>query len=103
MIPPLPPLPPPSPADALGPITAPSAAPAGAAPSFAQALHGALDQMEQLQSSATQQVSQLVGGGSEDVHAGMIAVEKADLAFGMMLQLRNKAVQAYQDISHMAF
>jgi len=75
----------------------------GAGASFADELKGALSQMEQLQSSASQQVSSLVSGQGGDVHAGMIAVEKADLAFSMMLQLRNKAVAAYQDISHMSF
>lgn len=75
----------------------------GAGASFAQELKGALGAMEGLQTNATQQVSQLVSGTSEDVHASMIAVEKSDLAFGLMLQLRNKAVEAYQDISHMQF
>ena len=75
----------------------------GAAPSFAQELSGAVHHMEAMQQSAVHQVNQLVAGKSEDVHSSMIAVEKADLAFGLMLQLRNKAVQAYQDISHMNF
>ncbi|MGN6592269.1 MAG: flagellar hook-basal body complex protein FliE [Terriglobales bacterium] len=92
----------------LPPIT-PPAAPApvtpagGGAPSFASELSGAMQQMESLQSTAGQQVNALIHGTSQDVHASMIAVEKADLAFGMMLQLRNKAVQAYQDIANMAF
>lgn len=96
-------------ASALPPIT-PPAAPApispaggGAAPSFASELSGAMQQMENLQSAASQQVNALVQGTSQDVHASMIAVEKADLAFGMMLQLRNKAVEAYQNIANMAF
>lgn len=98
MIPPLtssfPSITPPSPQDS------PSG---GSGASFTQELHGALQQMEQLQTNAGQQVNALVGGTSQDVHASLIAVEKSDLAFGMMLQLRNKAVQAYQDISNMAF
>lgn len=92
----------------LPPITAPAApapvAPAaGGAPSFASELSGAMQQMESLQSAAGTQVNALIHGTSQDVHASMIAVEKADLAFGMMLQLRNKAVEAYQDIANMAF
>jgi len=93
---------------ALPPITPsfpdPTPGPAsGGGSSFADTLRGALDGMEQLQTSATHQVAGLIDGTSTDVHTGMIAVEKADLAFAMMLQLRNKAVEAYQDISHMAF
>ncbi|MGH9518604.1 MAG: flagellar hook-basal body complex protein FliE [Terriglobales bacterium] len=98
MIPPLtssfPAITPPSPLDSPA---------GGSGASFTQELHGALQQMEQLQTNASQQVSALVGGTSQDVHSSLIAVEKSDLAFGMMLQLRNKAVQAYQDISNMAF
>jgi len=37
------------------------------------------------------------------VHSAMIAVEKADLSFQMMLQVRNKIVAAYQEISRMNF
>ncbi|HEY7837168.1 MAG TPA: flagellar hook-basal body complex protein FliE [Terriglobales bacterium] len=94
------------------PVFTPRVDPAGAAgadsntsagASFAQEMQGALQQMETLQSNAATQVSQLVNGSGGDVHASMIAVEKSDLAFGLMLQLRNKAVAAYQDISHMAF
>ena len=82
----------------------PDAGATGAAtPSFGQQLSAALNGMEQLQSSAGAQVAQLVGGGGGDLHASLIAVEKSDLAFGLMLQLRNKAVAAYQDISHMNF
>ncbi|MGH9415466.1 MAG: flagellar hook-basal body complex protein FliE [Terriglobales bacterium] len=95
------------PADTAGPITPPSASDlAGTGPgggSFASQLQGAVAQMEQLQSNATQQVNALLGGKSEDVHSGMIAVEKSDLAFGFMLQLRNKAVEAYQQIASMNF
>ncbi|HUX65944.1 MAG TPA: flagellar hook-basal body complex protein FliE [Terriglobales bacterium] len=103
-LPPL--LPPLAPAPASAPLTPPSLGsnPAsGASASFADELKGALRSMEQLQSNASQQVSSMVSGQGGDVHAGMIAVEKADLAFSMMLQLRNKAVSAYQDISHMSF
>ncbi len=96
----IPPITPPvfTPAPATG-----SAVNGGAAPSFAQELKGAVQQMESLHTSANAQVDQLIHGTSEDVHASMIAVEKSDLAFGLMLQLRNKAVEAYQDIAHMQF
>lgn len=81
----------------------PGAAQSAGGGSFAAELSGAINQMQQMQSNATSQVQALVHGNSQDVHASMIAVEKADLAFGLMLQLRNKAVEAYQDISHMSF
>jgi flagellar hook-basal body complex protein FliE len=45
----------------------------------------------------------LLDGNGVDVHAAMIAVEKADLSFQLMMQVRNKIVQAYQDISRLQF
>jgi len=33
----------------------------------------------------------------------MIAVEKADVAFQMMMQVRNKIVNAYEEVSKMQF
>ncbi len=93
------------------PITVATPQPAPALPppgqqsgaSFAQELHGAVNQMQQLDTSASRQVDALLSGRSTDLHSSMIAVEKADLAFGMMLQLRNKAVAAYQQLANMQF
>jgi flagellar hook-basal body complex protein FliE len=70
---------------------------------FAQELQGAMHQMEQLDTGASHQVNAMIAGQSVDLHSSLIAVEKADLAFGMMLQLRNKAVSAYQQLANMQF
>ena len=45
----------------------------------------------------------LLKGGSADMSTVMIAVEKADVAFQLMMQVRNKIVSAYQDIEKMQF
>jgi flagellar hook-basal body complex protein FliE len=37
-------------------------------------------------------------GESQDLHTTVIAMQKADLSFQMMMQVRNKIVQAYQEI-----
>jgi len=37
------------------------------------------------------------------LHTALIAVEKADLSFQLMMQVRNKIVSAYQEISRMQF
>ena len=50
-----------------------------------------------------QQVTDLLKGDRSDVHNVMIAVEKADIAFQLMLQVRNKIVSAYQEVSRMQF
>ena len=53
---------------------------------FAKVLRGAIDQVEELQSSSDHQVSALLQGERGDVHNVMIAIEKADVSFQLMLQ-----------------
>jgi len=80
--------------------------PAGVAPrewGFLETLRGAMDQVGQMQSTADTQTARLLDGSGLDVHSAMIAVEKADLSFQLMMQVRNKIVAAYQEISRMQF
>jgi len=70
---------------------------------FFDALQGAMDQVEQLHADAQNKIAGMLDGSGEDVHSAMIAVEKAGLAFEMMIQVRNKIVQAYQTVSQMNF
>jgi flagellar hook-basal body complex protein FliE len=70
---------------------------------FVETLRGAMDQVEQAQSTADTKVAGFLDGSGMDVHTAMIAVEKADLSFQLMMQVRNKIVAAYQEISRMQF
>jgi flagellar hook-basal body complex protein FliE len=70
---------------------------------FMETLRGAMDQSEQLQGDADTRTAALLEGQGMDVHSAMIAVEKADLSFQLMMQVRNKIVAAYQEISRMQF
>lgn len=70
---------------------------------FFQALEGAMDKVQAMQNGADQQVAGVLQGNGQDLHSAMVAVEKADLTFQMMMQVRNKIVQAYQQISQMQF
>ena len=71
--------------------------------SFSDTLRDALNEMGDLESQADSQVAGLLEGSGADVHSALIAVEKADLSFQLMLQVRNKIVSAYQEISRMQF
>jgi flagellar hook-basal body complex protein FliE len=71
--------------------------------SFGDALKDAVSDVDNLGLDARYKVSSLVEGNGADVHDAMIAVEKADLSFQLMLQVRNKVVQAYQTIAGMQF
>jgi flagellar hook-basal body complex protein FliE len=70
---------------------------------FMETLRGAMDQADQLESTAQEKTTALLSGNGMDVHSAMIAVEKADLSFQLMMQVRNKIVAAYQEISRMQF
>ncbi len=83
------------------PSTAASTPAAGK--SFSDAMGEAVGAVDTLNLDARYKVSSLVEGNGADVHDAMIAVEKADLSFQLMLQVRNKVVQAYQQIAGMQF
>jgi flagellar hook-basal body complex protein FliE len=81
------------------------AAPMGAAGGgkFLETLQQSIDRAEGAQGDAATQVALLLNGKGADLHSAIIAVEKADLSFQLMMQVRNKIVQAYQTISNMQF
>jgi len=72
-------------------------------PGFREVLHGAIDDIQRLQTQAEDKVAGVLQGDGGDVHSALIAVEKADLSFQLMMQVRNKIVSAYQEISRMQF
>ncbi len=45
----------------------------------------------------------MLSGNGQDVHSAMIAVEKANLTFELMVQVRNKIISAYQEVSRIPF
>jgi len=83
--------------------SAPASGAADGEGNFGSVLKNAINQVEELHGSAQQQVTDLLKGDRGDVHSVMIAVEKADIAFQLMMQVRNKIVSAYQEVSHMQF
>ena len=96
------------PADVMPASAAGAPAPAGNGndndqDSFLSTLQQSMDAVEGAQGDAAAQVAQLLNGKGADLHSAMIEVEKADLSFQLMMQVRNKIVQAYQTISNMQF
>jgi flagellar hook-basal body complex protein FliE len=71
--------------------------------SFSKMLTSAIDKVDGLQSQAEQKVTNMLAGNGEDIHSATLSVEKASLAFDLMLQVRNKVVSAYQEISRLQF
>jgi flagellar hook-basal body complex protein FliE len=70
---------------------------------FGAVLKNAVHTVDQMNSNAGTQVNTMLQGGGGDMTSVMIAVEKADVSFQLMMQVRNKIVNAYQDIEKMQF
>ncbi len=69
---------------------------------FGQLLKDSLGSVNQLQNSAEQLKQSYATGGDVQLHHVMIATERAELSMEMTMQIRNKLLTAYQEISHMA-
>jgi flagellar hook-basal body complex protein FliE len=88
------------------PIAAPAASSAGGNGSgapFGGIFKSLVEDTSQLSKKAETAVSGLLSGSGVDVHEAMIATQKADVAFELALQVRNKAVGAYQTMMGMQF
>jgi flagellar hook-basal body complex protein FliE len=60
-----------------------------------------LDQLNTTQQAADAGAAQLAAGAPVDLHQVMIQMEQANLSLGLALQVRNKLIEAYQEISRM--
>lgn len=74
---------------------------ANSSPSFKEFMLQAIDQVNAMQLDADQSVEHLLTGGDVNPAEVLTAVQKADLSFRMMLQVRNKLVQAFQEIKEL--
>ena len=70
---------------------------------FSDLMSDAVGEMNRLQDQAQQAIVGLMTGSGADVHQAMIATEKASMAFELSLAVRNKAIQAYQQVMSMQF
>lgn len=69
--------------------------------SFSETLNQAVQQVNQLQKTADKKAQDLATGRTDNVAEVMIASEKADIAMRLMVQVRNKIIDAYQEIMKM--
>ena len=72
-----------------------------AGPSFADTLKEAVNNVNQMQVDSDHKAQELATGKSDDIAGVMIATEKAEIALRAMVQVRNKIIDAYQDIMKM--
>jgi flagellar hook-basal body complex protein FliE len=69
--------------------------------SFGDYLKIALDEVNDLQQKASQSAEKLAMGDESYLHNTIIAYEKANLALQLTIEIRNKVVEAYQEIMRM--
>lgn len=68
---------------------------------FAAFLQESLTQVNQLQNQSDKLTQQFISGELSDVHSLMIAAEKASLGLQLTVQVRNKMIEAYQEMMRM--
>ena len=78
-----------------------SAAGAEQAQDFKRLLRDGFARLDQLEAAAADQVQALMRGEPVELHRVILAGEEAGLAFDLMLSVRNKVVDAYQEIMRM--
>jgi flagellar hook-basal body complex protein FliE len=84
-------------------LTGPEAAPStGGGGGFGKALLDSLNSLDASQADASTQAQQLATGKAQDVTSVVMAVEKASLDLQLATQVRNKSVEAYQEIFRMS-
>ena len=68
---------------------------------FQEALSTAIRTVESYGSDASASVQRFLSGEGEELHTTIMATQRAELAFELFLQARNKVVNAYQEIMRM--
>ena len=69
--------------------------------SFTDVLKKSIDQVNEYQKSADTAIKSMVAGKSKNIHETMLAIEKADMSLKLMMQVRNKVLDAYKEIMRM--
>jgi flagellar hook-basal body complex protein FliE len=82
-----------------GAPAAPASAPEGK--SFADILKESIERANQLQKESEALQASLAAGETDNVEEVMIAVRKAELAFETLMQIRNKLIDAYDELQRM--
>lgn len=92
----------------LGPVSGPAktgqgsgAAGAEGDLNFGDLLKQALQEVNQASAQAEDEARNLMTGESADMHTAMLAVQKADLSFQMMMAVRSKLIDAYREVMRM--
>ena len=67
-------------------------------PSFSEMLKESIEEVNDLKIEADKAIENLAAGKSGDIQGTIIALDKADVSFKLMMEVRNKIVSAYQEV-----
>lgn len=82
----------------LAPLAKPGVAPADG---FGQMLDGLVGMVQQKQAAASETTRRVLLGESDQLHQSMISMQEASVAFSLMVEVRNKLVESYQELMRM--
>lgn len=89
----------------IAPISIPGSAGPGAVGDvtgeFQKVLAGTINTLESLHNDAGSQIQKFLTGENDELHTTVLATQRAEMAFELGLQVRNKVVSAYQEIMRM--
>jgi len=68
---------------------------------FGTLLKDAISTVNDLQQRSDLEIQKIITGESDELHTAVVAMQRADISFQMMMQVRNKIVQAYQEVLRM--
>ncbi len=68
--------------------------------SFQKVLTGLIEKVGKLEKNADEAIQKLISGEIGDIHQVMMAAEEANIAFQLMMEIRNKLIEAYKEIMH---
>ena len=90
-----------SPLPPLGEPVKPASAPPAGGPDFGDLLKQAMQEVNEAQNVAELEARNLMTGESTDMHTAILAVQKADVSFQMMMAVRSKLIEAYREVMRM--
>lgn len=70
---------------------------------FGRWLNQSLGEVVSLQQNADSASQKFISGESKDIHGTMIAMQKASIAFNLVVEVRNKVIAAYEEVKRMQF
>jgi flagellar hook-basal body complex protein FliE len=68
---------------------------------FGALLKDAISTVNDLSKQSDKEIQKIITGESDELHTAVIAMQRAGISFDMMMQVRNKIVQAYQEVMRM--